>query len=271
MLTSLQPCKSQNIHTEFRLRRLISLCAALLFFATAAFAQAPAVNGVPPSAKSSGDLTGNSRWRWTHDRGTPGTAVGSSDYPVRKPSLGGSAREFHVSYWRHGGERYSLTFDHDTRPTHFIYDAYVYLDNPSQVRNVEMDMNQVIANGKTVIFGTQCSAGSGTWEFTTAVKRKGRKSPIWHRSNLSCNPQQWAAQRWHHVQIAYHRNSSGVVTYDWVRFNGTQRNFRNAAGDSALALRWNHGDLLLNFQLDGARHDNGSMKAYVDHLKIYHW
>lgn len=30
--------------------------------------------------------------------------------------------------------------------------------------NLELDINQVMANGETVIIGTQCSGVTGTWE-----------------------------------------------------------------------------------------------------------
>jgi hypothetical protein len=126
-------------------------------------------------------------------------------------------------------------------------------------------MNHVMADGRTVILGTQCAAGSGTFEYTLVSN-----STHWHASNIPCNPKKWSANTWHHVQIASHHDSSGNVTYDWVNIDGTSTNFENATGPSAESLGWAMGDLLLNFQLDGAGAD-GSMTAYIDEMTIHRW
>ena len=85
-------------------------------------------------------------------------------YPTSNLSLDDRAREFYVTYTDDGGELSSVDFANDTTSTHFIYDAYIYLADPSQVQNIEMDMNQVLADGKTVILATQCSSNSNSWE-----------------------------------------------------------------------------------------------------------
>jgi hypothetical protein len=57
-----------------------------------------------------------------------GSAVASSHYPISSPSLDGHAREFSMSYSNKGGERFSLTFGHNSEVTHFVYDTYVYVN-----------------------------------------------------------------------------------------------------------------------------------------------
>lgn len=236
----------------------------LFVFAAPAFAGSAAI---PPTAASSGDLTASGRWEWSHDGGTPGTSVGYSSYPVGSPSMDGKSREFSVSYWRHGGEIYHVSWGNDRYATHFVYDTYVYLVDPSQVQNLELDMNQVMSDGKTVIFGTQCSSISKTWDYVYQTSNH----PHWHASNIPCNPRNWAANKWHHVQIAMHRSSTGVVTHDWVNFDGVVHNFENATASAALSLHWAEGDLLLNVQFDGENAGNGSIKAYLDKLIVYRW
>ncbi len=62
-----------------------------------------------------------------------------------------------TDYTGSSAERYYVSFGQDTAATHFLYDAWVYLDGSvSDVANLEMDVNQVMANGQTVIFGFQC-------------------------------------------------------------------------------------------------------------------
>lgn len=238
------------------------VCAvwAVVFFAATAFGQ------IPSYAVSSGALDSSSRWTWTHDSGTPGTSTGSSAYPVSSPSLTGAAREFHVSYYDHGGERYHLSFGNNASATHFVYDTYVYIEDPSQVANLEMDLNQVLSTGRTVFLATQCSSYSRSWEYTYV----SNGSSHWHTSNLPCNPKTWTAKTWHHVQIGLHR-SGEVVTHDWIRLDGKISYFNNATGAAAKSLHWQVGDLVLNVQPDGASSNNGSIKLYMDRLQVLHW
>jgi hypothetical protein len=238
---------------------------AILLFSIAAAPAFASNFAIPSNAKSSGDLVGSSHWTWSHDSGTPGSSVGSSHYPESSPSLDGKAREFYMSYSDKSGERFSLSFAHDAQATHFVYDTYVYIDDPSQLANLELDMNQVMSDGKTVLFAFQCSSYSGSWEYATVSSNH----PHWHSSGLACNPKKWAAYKWHHVQIASHRNSSGYVTYDWVNLDGDYKTV-NKTGYSAIDLNWSAGDLNLNFQLDGAD-SRGSIKMYADKLVIHYW
>jgi hypothetical protein len=130
---------------------------------------------------------------------------------------------------------------------------------------VELDMNQVISNGKTVIFAFQCSGNAGAWEYSTI----SGNSPHWHSTGISCSPKKWSAKTWHHVQIGSHRNSSGDVTYDWVNLDGSYHQV-NKTGNGAIELHWAAGDLNLNFQLDGAT-SRGTMQVYTDELRIHYW
>jgi hypothetical protein len=217
---------------------------------------------------SSGYLDQSSNWKWEHDTGTPGTSTGQLIFGVGSPSLDRSATEFLVSYSDYGGERFHLAFGNDTAATYFVYDTYVYLVNPTQVQNLELDMNQVTSNGETIIFGTQCSSISGTWEYTYASSGHAH----WKPSNLPCNPQNWAPNKWHHVQIQSHRVGD-VVTYDWVKVdNERQRSFKGATAPSGLYLGWNPlGVLLINFQIDGAYSSSGTIQGYLDKLQIWRW
>ena len=221
-------------------------------------------------ATSSGNLDGASNWKAVHDSGTPGQSMGSSVYPVTAPPYD-DARQLYMTYSDRGGERFSLSFGKSTSVTHFIYYAYIYFVDPSQTQNVEMDINQVMSNGQTVIFGTQCSSDSGTWEYATVITDDGDRKSHWNASNIPCNPKTWTANSWHQVQIASSRDGSGNVTYDWVTLDGAASNFVNATGPSVLSLGWAVGDLSLNFQLDGANEGSGSITAYIEDLTIYRW
>jgi hypothetical protein len=47
--------------------------------------------------------------------------------------------------------------------------------------------------------------------------------------------------------------------------------FQNATVNSALSLGWAIGDLLINFQIDGANTGSGSNTIYTDKLIVYRW
>ena len=224
---------------------------------------------VPAIAQtSSGYLDNSGNWLWEHDTGTPGSSTGQLIFDVANPSVNGSSTEFVVSYSDYGGERFHRVFGNDISASYFIYDTYVYLVNPTQVQNLELDVDQVTANGETIIFGTQCSSISGTWEYTYVSSGHAH----WAPSNVPCNPQNWTPNKWHHIQIQSHR-AGDVVTYDWVKFdNDRARSFKKATVPSGLFLGWTPtGVLLLNFQVDGAYSSSGTVQGYFNELQIWRW
>lgn len=227
-------------------------------------------NSPPPSnvtvVSNIQSLTG---WKWDHDPGTPGHSEGSSDI-VTSPSLDGNSREYSLSFTDSGGEIYHISFGHDTAATHFVYDTNIWLADPSGIANIEMDMNQVIANGDTVIFGFQCDGYSGTWDYTLNFGTPTNPDGHWVHSNVRCpDPKTWTPNTWHNVQVSYHRDDGGNVTYDSVIFDGQQSDLEGASGNSAFRLGWG-ATLLTNFQIDG-HGENGSVTAYVDNLTISRW
>jgi hypothetical protein len=222
---------------------------------------------IPANAIASGDLDASTRWQWTHDPGTPGSSQGSTVYPVSGMSADNAAREFYMTYSGRAGEIYHVSFATDKNATHFVYDAHVYVVDPSQLANLEMDMNDVMPDGRTVILGTQCSTYSGSWEYTY----QSGGHPHWRASNIPCDPKKWSANTWHHIQIASERDSNGNATYDWVSVDGVYSDFQNATVNSALSLGWAIGDLLINFQIDGANTGSGSNTIYTDKLIVYRW
>jgi hypothetical protein len=220
---------------------------------------------IPSNAVASADLDTSRNWAYEHDAGTPGSSHGSTAFPATTP-LYDDAREFYMTYSGHGGERWHNSFANDPASTHFVLDTYVYVANPDQLANLELDLNQVMSDGKTVIFGTQCSSYSHTWEWTYYSG-----GWHWHSSNISCDTKTWAAHTWHHIQIGFHRDSNGTVTHDWVTFDGTHSTFSGATSLSAKDLGWAHGSLVMNVQMDGASTGSSSVTAYFHKMTFYRW
>lgn len=223
-------------------------------------------SGAPANAVASADLDGAGNWNAIHDGGTPGSSRGSSVYPASTP-LYDDAREFYMTYSAKGGERWSLAFGKDANATHFILDTYVYLTDPSQVQNLELDMNQVMPNGQTVILGTQCSSISGSWESAYTAGRLDH----WLGSNIRCDPRTWAPNQWHHIQIAMHRDANGVVTHDWVNLDGSHQVFSGATRGAAQSLGWGPGVLLVNYQIEGNNAGGGSVTSFIHKMTVIRW
>jgi hypothetical protein len=233
---------------------------------TSSSSSGASTTGAPANAIPSADLDGAANWNAIHDGGTPGSSRGSTVYPASTP-LYDDAREFYMTYTAKGGERWSLAFGKDPNATHFILDTYVFLTDPSQVQNLELDMNQVMPNGQTVILGTQCSSISGTWESAYTVGRLDH----WLGSNVKCNPRTWAPNQWHHIQIAMHRDANGVVTHDWVNLDGSHQVFSGATRGAAQSLGWASGVLLVNYQIEGNNAGSGSVTSYIHKMTVIRW
>jgi hypothetical protein len=224
---------------------------------------------IPANAISVSNIQSLNSWMAFHDAGTGGTSSGTMKM-VASPSRSGSTRQFVTSYTGYGGELYAASFGDDTAATNFVYDVWVYIaaGAPGSIANLEMDVNQVMANGQTVIFGFQCDGWSHTWDYT--ANHGTPKYPLdqWVHTSAACDPRTWSTNTWHHVQISYSRDNSGMVTYKSVWLDGVQ-SVLNATTLSAFALGWSP-TLLTNFQVDGYN-PQGASNVYIDNLTIYRW
>jgi FlaG/FlaF family flagellin (archaellin) len=223
---------------------------------------------IPSNATSVSSLQSLGDWNASHDKGGPGSSSGSMSM-VSSPSLSGHARRFVTKFSNAGDERYSVSFGDDASASNFVYDAYVYVASPSsKIANLEMDLNQVMSNGQTVIYGFQCDGYSGKWAYAENKGTPSKSSAHWIASGASCNVRSWSTNTWHHIQVSYSRSSSGKVTYKSVWFDGKQSTL-NVTVPSAFALGWG-AIMSTNFQVDGLG-SSGTVTLYLDKLTIYRW
>jgi hypothetical protein len=223
-----------------------------------------APSNVPSNATASSAIQLASNWIFEHDAATPGSSKGSTVFPATTPVYD-DAREFYMEYSEHGGERWHVTIGNNSSAHNFALDTYVYFTDPSQVGNLELDLNQVMPNGATAIYGTQCSSYSKTWEITYT-----NGSSHWRPSNVACNPKSWAPNTWHHIQIGFHRDDTGYVVHDWVNVDATHSTFTNTGAAASDWLGWPKGVLLVNYQVDGVL-SKGSITSFVHKMTIYSW
>jgi hypothetical protein len=223
---------------------------------------------VPANAKVSRDLQDWAGWQDAYDEGTSGISNGVMSL-VLSPALTGAARKFTTTYSNSAGERYYLNFATDSAPKNFLYDTWIYLASPSSdIANLELDLNQVIWTGDTVIYGVQCDGYSNTWDYTANAGSPKKYEDVWVHTTAYCNPRAWSTNTWHHVQMTYSRNSAGHVTYKSIWLDGVELDIYQTV-KSAFSLGWGN-CLLTNFQVDGLG-GYGSATIYLDHLTVYRW
>lgn len=224
---------------------------------------------VPADAISVQHLEMRKHWIAANDSSSDGRSNGETQI-VDSPTHDGSVREFTTSYTDSGSQRYSIFYGNDPSATNFVYDAWVYIphDSSPHIANLELDLNQGIPNGQTVIYGFQCDGYSGTWDYSENQGTPENPKGTWIRSSVKCNPRHWSTDQWHHVQIKFSRDSSGVVTYRSVSLDGVESSV-NATALGARALGWRQ-NLSVNFQVDGLG-ASGSTTLYLKDLTVYRW
>ena len=223
---------------------------------------------VPAYSAAVGAVQTLGNWLFEHDASTGGWSSGAMKI-TNSPSRSGYAREFYTVYGNHGGERYHAAFADDEAATNFSYDVWIYLGpSAANIGNLEFDLNQVMPNGQTAIFGMQCDGYTYTWDYNANWTGPWKPTNRWMHSKAPCNIRGWGRNQWHHLQMSYSRTAWGVVTYHAVYVDGHEEVI-NATAPSSYAVGWAP-VLLTNVQMDGLG-SSGSITLFVDDLTIYRW
>ena len=226
-------------------------------------------SAVPSNSASVSSIQTFGGWTAIHDGGTPGSSGGWSAI-TSSPSRSGAARKFAMNYSYFGGERYSKAFSDDESASNFILDAWVYTPSGnSGLENLELDLNQVLSGGQTVIYGMQCDGWSNTWDISVNKGTTSHPYNTWAHTSAPCNIRNWSTNKWHHVQLSYSRNDTGWITYKSATIDGVSHGI-NITALGAFNLGWSP-TLLVNVQLDGASSGSGSASVIVDDLTVYRW
>jgi hypothetical protein len=222
---------------------------------------------VPSSAPSVSSLQKLGGWGSAHDSATGGYASGKM-YLVGSPVHSGSSRELLSKFSGAAGERYWVSFGDNSSATNFFYDGWVYLDgSASHIANIELDLNQTMANGQTVFMGIQCDGYTGTWDYTENLGTASNPKGHWAHSGSPCNPRTWKRYAWHHVQASFSRTTTGKITYKTIYLDGAAHTL-NRTVFGARDSGWGN-VMMTQFQIDSL--DTSTITAYLDDLTIYHW
>lgn len=165
----------------------------------------PAPPAPPANQKTVGSIQKMDGWQWCTAKlngqtcaSGEGNAKSSMTSGQQTPSLSGSASMFWIGgptpysnalWWRELGP--------DSKPTHFNYDLYFYLDDATAPEALEFDVNQTI-DGTRYIFGTECSyRNTGHWQIWDS------KENHWFNTDVPCP--QVSSKAWHHLVWQFER------------------------------------------------------------------
>ena len=174
------------------------------------------------------------------------------------PSLSGSSSVF----WLGGPTQYSNALwwrelGPDSKPTHFTYDLYFYLEDASAPEALEFDVNQTI-RGTRYVFGTECSYRStGDWQVWNSAGGK------WFNTDVPCPTV--SSNQWHHL------------VWQFERINGKAHFISVTVDDKTTPVdkyfdpqQYGSEGISVAVQLDGDSHQT-PYKLWIDKMNLVSW
>ncbi len=176
---------------------------------------------------------------------------------ITNPSMGTKSTQFSVGgnkpygaalWWKQLGGKPSAS--------HFVYDLYFYIKNPSVSQALEFDVNQSVKS-KKYIFGTQCNLkGSHAWDTWSKAAR-------WKSTGIGCSV---SAFKWHHLVWEFQRTSDSKVKFVSVTYDGVKKYVNKVVDPQSSGVS----ELNVAFQMDG----NSSMTSYqtwLEKVSLNYW
>lgn len=176
-------------------------------------------------------------------------------YGVRSPSMDGASAQFTnagtVAYsdaiwWKQLGG--------NSGASHFVYDLFFYVKNPSAAQALEFDVNQS-TGGRKYIFGTQCGVNHDhQWD----LWGNGR----WNPTGIGCAIK---AYSWNHLTAEFVR-SNGVLNFVAVTLNGAKHYLNRKYG----SIPWGGSEINVAFQMDQTS-SHTTYSVWLDKVKLSVW
>jgi len=148
--------------------------------------------------------------------GTPASTITQN---VSSPSMSGSSAEFSMAPSSPDCPGYCnmLYFNAvagGNNVSHFVYDLYFYVDDPSAPQALEFDVNQTFG-GQRWVWGSECNfKGDGVWDIWNDAPNTG-----WEPTTIPCTPGQFQANTWNHL-IWDVQQAGNQVQYNTLTING---------------------------------------------------
>ena len=197
--------------------------------------------------------------------GTGPAAPHSLIQGVASPSIDGKSAQFwmggttaysNVLWWKQLVSETQASTNRSLR--HFVYDAYFYATNPRAAQSLEWDVNQFV-DGKSLIFGTQCSYRSaGTWDIWDNINSR------WVSTGIACPP--LLGYTWNHVVVEFERTSTNQLHYISVSMNGIKHYLDRYYAPKSTT--WS--GITVNYQMDG-NYQQEDYSTWLDNLTLKAW
>lgn len=177
---------------------------------------------------------------------------------ISSPSMDGKSAMF----WVGGTSKYASAIwwkqlGANSNVSHFVYDLYFYVKNPSAAFALEFDTNQT-TGGKRYVMGTQCGLNyDKQWDVWDSLNKH------WVKTGIPCTNVQ--AYKWNHLTEEYYR-ANGKIYYVSVTLNG-QKYYVNR---SYYAIPISASDINVAFQMD-MNGNPSPYNAWIDQVKLTYW
>ncbi len=225
----------------------------------------PSAPPPPPNQKTVAAIQSLGGWQWCTAKlngQTCASGLGQAQSSVtphqQTPSLSGESSVF----WIGGDTPYSNALwwkeiGPDAKPTHFNYDLFFYLEDPTAPEALEFDVNQTIS-GTRYVWGTECSyRNTGYWQIWDTAAGK------WFNTDVPCP--QVSARQWHHLVWQFERVGN-KAHYIGVTLDG-----KYTVVDKYFdPQQYGSKGISVAFQLDGDYRQT-AYKVWIDKMNLISW
>lgn len=200
-------------------------------------------------------------WAMNHDTGTPGSAIGTSTYPVNAPDGTVNCREFQFTLTAKGGFIYHANVMKDSSAFNtFCIETEEYFVDPSNLACHEKDLEQVDATGTYVDMATQLNGNAGFLDYTA--------NQSWQHTTVKANPTAIPKGTWYPTKRYFRNNGNGTYTLVGSNDGGTYSPL-NFTVKSQPSAKWGKNILNFQYQFDGKSSGSVQSTVYVRVMKIH--
>lgn len=223
----------------------------------------PPADPVIPASAVTTDLLPLNTWAMNHDAGTPGSATGTSTYPVKAPDGTANCREFQMTLTAKGGFIYHTNAMRDSSAFNtFCIETEEYFVDPSNLQCHEKDLEQANATGTYVDMATQLNGNAGFLDYTA--------NQSWQHTTVKANPTAIPKGTWYTTKRYFRNNGDGTYTLIGSNDNGLYSPL-NITVKSQPTKLWGKNVLNFQYQFDGKSAGSVQSTVYVRVMKVGAW
>jgi hypothetical protein len=196
------------------------------------------------------------------DKGTSGSATGSSTYPVAAPDGTPNCRQFQFTLTAHGGFIYhgNALKDSSAHNT-FCYETEEYYPDASNLDRIEKDLEQVAADGSYVDMATQLNGSALCLDYTA--------NQSWQHTTVKAWPTA-IAPGWYKMKRYFKNLGGGMVLYIGSNDNGVYSPLGITVKSQPSKI-WGAKILNVQYQFGGKSAGSVQSTVYARVFRIHCW